>query len=179
MTLGQVVTLSVTVTGTTPFMYQWYAGASGGLSNPIPGATNATFSPGSVFTSEDFRVAVQNAQGGVNSSTAVRTVVSASQPTPGIQITTGLPFITITGLQGITYRLQYSTNLATTKWTALTAVTLPGGTLTFSDSGATNATRFYRAASSLPESPPNHNARLNSGSLARIHRSRASRAGPP
>ena len=143
--LGQVANLSVTVSGTSPFTYQWYAGASGSLINLIPGATNAIFSPGGVFASESFWVAVQNSQGGVNSSTAVLTVFSESQPALGCGIKAGLPFLTITGLQRITYRIRSSTNLATTNWTTLTQVTLPGSTFTFSDSGATNSARYYRA----------------------------------
>jgi hypothetical protein len=143
--LGQVVTLSVVVTGSSPFTYQWYAGAAGDLNNPIPGATNATFSPGGVYATESFWVAVQNPEGGVNSAAAVLTVIPESQAKLGLQIIGGLPFLTITGLEGTSYRIEYSTNLATTNWTTLIQVTLPSATFTFSDSGATNPARYYRA----------------------------------
>jgi hypothetical protein len=41
---GQSSTLSVSPTGTGPFTYQWYVGASGDPSNQIPGATNSSTS---------------------------------------------------------------------------------------------------------------------------------------
>jgi hypothetical protein len=143
--LGQAPTLAVVVGGSNPFTYQWYAGPAGDLNNPIPGATNSTFSPGSVFTTETFWVAVQNPEGAVQSASAVLSVIPESQPTLGLQIIGGLPFLTITGLEGTSYRIQYSTNLATTNWTTLIQVTLPSGSFTFSDSGATNAARYYRS----------------------------------
>src|SRR5262249_1621800 len=41
---GQSHTLSVTAAaGTAPYSYQWYTGASGDTSNPIPGATSSSY----------------------------------------------------------------------------------------------------------------------------------------
>lgn len=66
-------TLSVTATGTTPFTYQWYVGASGNTSNPISGATGSSLQVTPTATTS-YWVRVSNACGTVNSATATITV---------------------------------------------------------------------------------------------------------
>ncbi len=145
VTVGQSVTLGVTATGSGPLEYQWYAGAAGNSNSPIPGATNATFSPGQLYSSQSFWVSVENGAGSADSTTATVTVNPVSQPSLSLQLTAGLPFITIEGLTGTSYRIQYSSNLAGTNWTTLFQLSLPSSSFTFSDTSATNSFRFYRA----------------------------------
>jgi hypothetical protein len=51
----------------------------------------------------------------------------------------------ITGTPGINYAIQMITNLASTNWTALVTNSPTNGTFSFTDTGATNRSRFYRA----------------------------------
>jgi hypothetical protein len=77
--LNQTVPLSIVVSGTSPLSYQWYQGESGDVSQPIAGATSATYSAGPFATAGTFRfwVRVSNSCGSpVNSNTA--TIVAAA-----------------------------------------------------------------------------------------------------
>ncbi len=76
---GQAVTLQVNAEGLGPFTYQWYRGASPGLSQPIAGATSAVYSfmPGAdgVWLERwSYWVQVSNAIGTANSNTAIITM---------------------------------------------------------------------------------------------------------
>jgi hypothetical protein len=51
----------------------------------------------------------------------------------------------LTGTPGINYAIQVSTNLGLPNWTALTTNSPTNGPFSFTDSNATNASRFYRA----------------------------------
>ena len=51
----------------------------------------------------------------------------------------------LTGTPGINYAVQFSTNLASPNWTAFATNSPTNGTFTFTDTHATNKSRFYRA----------------------------------
>jgi hypothetical protein len=68
--------LSVTATGTAPFTYQWYLGASGDASQPVAGATSATFTTPALTITTSYWVKVTNVVTSTNSNTATVTVVS-------------------------------------------------------------------------------------------------------
>jgi hypothetical protein len=51
----------------------------------------------------------------------------------------------LTGTPGINYAMQISTNLALSNWTAVVTNSPTNGTFSFTDTHATNASRFYRA----------------------------------
>jgi hypothetical protein len=51
----------------------------------------------------------------------------------------------LTGTPGINYAIQISTNLALSNWTAVVTNSPTNGTFSFTDTHATNASRFYRA----------------------------------
>jgi len=74
---GTVVNLSVSATGTGPFAYQWFIGASGNTANPIPNATTSTLSvvPGATTS---YWVRVSNGCGSANSSTATVNVTTTA-----------------------------------------------------------------------------------------------------
>jgi hypothetical protein len=80
ITSGQSANLSVTASGTSPFAYQWYTGASGNTSSPIGGATNSSVmvSP-TTTTSYWVRVTGQCAPP-VDSNTATVTVAACVNP---------------------------------------------------------------------------------------------------
>ena len=82
VTVGQVATFSVAVTGTAPLAYQWQ---KNGVN--IAGATSNSYTTPATTTSDNgstFDVAVNNAAGSVTSTSATLTVNSA--PTPAIQL---------------------------------------------------------------------------------------------
>lgn len=84
---GQSATLSVTADGTAPFTYQWYVGASGDTSNPIPGAILSSFTTRPLVSVTTYWVRVSNECGSMNSNSA----------TIGIVLS---PVIVIPGLAG-------------------------------------------------------------------------------
>jgi hypothetical protein len=51
----------------------------------------------------------------------------------------------LTGTPGINFAIQFSTNLAMSNWSAIITNSPTNGTFTFTDTGATNRSRFYRA----------------------------------
>ena len=53
----------------------------------------------------------------------------------------------LTGTPGFNYAILMSTNLALTNWTAIATNSPTNGTFTFTDTSATNKSRFYRALS--------------------------------
>lgn len=73
--------LSVTGGGSGPFSYQWYRGTSGVTTNPITGATSASYDASSTTTTSTYWVRVSNACGNVNSRT---TTVTVRPPAPSI-----------------------------------------------------------------------------------------------
>ncbi len=71
---GTNAVLTVEVSGSRPMTFQWYAGQSGDLANPIPEATNASFSTAVLVTTTSYWVAVSNAAGATISETATVTI---------------------------------------------------------------------------------------------------------
>ena len=62
-----------------------------------------------------------------------------------LQMFGGQPGLTIDGVQGTAYRIEYSTDLGAATWTNLIDLSLPSNPFTFIDSGAVNSrSRFYR-----------------------------------
>jgi len=71
---GQTLQMSVQAIGTAPITYQWYRGASGVVTNPVPGATAAVFVTPPMTSITSFWVRVSNPNGSTNSSAAVITL---------------------------------------------------------------------------------------------------------
>ena len=67
---GQTATMSVVATGTQPFTYQWYAGASGNTASPIGGATSSSYTTPALTSAASYWVRVSNTGGQANSNTA-------------------------------------------------------------------------------------------------------------
>ncbi len=76
---GTSATLSVTVSGSGPFSYQWYRGSSGDTSNPIPASNSSTLTTGPITSVTRFWVHVSD---GINqASSQAATVTPYSAPT--------------------------------------------------------------------------------------------------
>ena len=138
--------LSVVAHGNGRLAFQWYVGVSGDKSNPVPGATNSVLAVSPLYVSVNFWVFVSDLFGTVNSATAVIRALPVSTPRLNIEMAAGLPFLSIEGLVGTAYRIQYATEVTNKNWTTLLGLTLPSSPFTFSDTSAsTNSIRFYRA----------------------------------
>jgi DNA-binding beta-propeller fold protein YncE len=104
---GGTATLTAQATGTAPLNYQWYQGQSGDTSNPVPGATSASFTTPALTTTTNYWVSVTNIVTNQPSTTSTVTVLPPVVPT----ITTQplVPAIAIG--QGATLTVQASGTL--------------------------------------------------------------------
>lgn len=78
---GQTATLQVTAAGAGAITYQWYQGASGDTSSPVPGATNSSFTTPGLAATTNYWVRATSPTGHVDSNTATVTVNAAGAPT--------------------------------------------------------------------------------------------------
>jgi hypothetical protein len=79
--LGRPAQLSVKVSGSGPFTYQWFTGASGLSNFPLPGGTTANFTTSALNDTTSYWVRVTNPCGSVNSQTATVNVSAGAKPT--------------------------------------------------------------------------------------------------
>ncbi|MBI5772361.1 MAG: choice-of-anchor D domain-containing protein, partial [Verrucomicrobia bacterium] len=132
VSFGGGVTFSVSATG-SGLTYQWRLNGTA-----IPGATGSSYIiPVSTLTNIGFYdVAVMNT-GGTNYSTA------ASLAFVDLKMFAG---VVINGPIGANYRVEYTTNLASTNWTTLTNIALPAQPYIYIDYDSPgSARRFYQA----------------------------------
>jgi hypothetical protein len=144
---GQSSAISVTVTGTPPFSYQWRKGGTNLTNGGVYGGvlTN-TLTLNSVTTgnSGSYTVAITNSAGAITSSVTTVSIalppsVTASAGTPGIFQLNGN---TSTGL---TYVVQMATNLTGAAWSPVqTNNTGLSGTISFQTNTASGPNQFYR-----------------------------------
>jgi hypothetical protein len=78
ITSGSTATLSVTASGSAPFMYQWYIGASGTTTSPIGGATGSSYTTPALTSTTSYWVRVSNGTATADSNTAM--VIIAIMP---------------------------------------------------------------------------------------------------
>jgi len=136
----------VTASGPLPLFYQWYEGGSGDTNGLIPAATNATYSTTAVATNTSFWVSVRNEIGVMDSEAAPVEVFPANAASLRLQILAGQPGLTVSGVPGTTYRIEYRTSLEGGEWTKLMDIILPADPFTFFDPDTLgDASRFYRA----------------------------------
>jgi hypothetical protein len=134
---GQSVTLSVNATGAPPVIYQWLQNGT-----PIQGATGSSLvlTNLQLTNAGNYSVVISNSYGSITSSNAYLTINPA-----GVSLAL-YPGITVAGVAGFTYGIQYNTNLGNTNgWQGITNVTLVTPTQIWYDSlPATQGQRFYR-----------------------------------
>ena len=130
---GGTATLTVGVTGTPPFTYQWQFNGTN-----ISGATNASLSIAnfSVANAGGYSVTVSNSVGGVTSRIATLASVDLAM----------FAGVIVNGPLGSNYLIQAAASLASTNWTTLTNVALPEQPYIYIDyTSPTNSKQFYRA----------------------------------
>ena len=77
--------------------------------------------------------------------TTTADIVEIPSPTVANPTLAGQAFsVSVTTVTGLNYALQYKNAFTDTAWTAVQTVAGTGGTITLTDSAATNPTRFYR-----------------------------------
>ncbi len=147
VTNGNPVLLSVGAIGTAPLTYQWQmdgtnltdgsnitGSATAALNILAVGATNAG----------TYDVIVANSYGSVTSSVVTLNVVFALQSVSVTQNGSAVSFSWLT-TPGITYQVQYTTNLATPTWNDLgTAILATNGVSSTFDNLGPDPARFYR-----------------------------------
>ena len=122
---GGATTLSATASGTAP-TFQWYAGASGVMTNPVAGATSATFTTPALTTTTCYWAQATNAAGSANSNAATITVISppaiTSQPV-SITINSGGTATLSVVVSGTTPTFQWYAGASGTTTNLLTGAT--------------------------------------------------------
>jgi hypothetical protein len=127
---------SVDVNGATPFTYQWQKAQVN-----IPNATNRIYSVSSAALVDDgfYRVIVTNPDGTQTSSSARLTVAGSAGSVITIGAgTPGMFNVTLTGVAGLHYTLQASTNL--TSWLSISNGVSPFTVIQTNN----NTQRFFR-----------------------------------
>jgi hypothetical protein len=79
--IGRPAQLSVKASGSGPFTYQWFTGASGLSNFPLPVGTSANFTTSALHDTASYWVRVSNPCGSVDSQTATVNVSASAKPT--------------------------------------------------------------------------------------------------
>ncbi|HEV2454873.1 MAG TPA: DUF4038 domain-containing protein [Verrucomicrobiae bacterium] len=139
--VGSSATLGVVASGAAPLSFQWFFEGNilpGAVSNPLT-LTNIT-----TANAGNYQVIATNSVGAAASYVATLTVL-----TPNVMsianMSSDLFQVTLTGIPGQTYMLQYTTNLSS-PWQSLGNATInSSGAFRFYQ-GATSVNGFFRAA---------------------------------
>ncbi|HUD45995.1 MAG TPA: protease pro-enzyme activation domain-containing protein [Candidatus Baltobacteraceae bacterium] len=149
VTNGDPAVFAVTATGSPPLLYQWQKNGVG-LTNGgnIAGSSSAalTLSTTGANDAGSYDVIVTNSYGSVTSSVVALNVVFTFQTvaqTAG-QNGSAIAFSWLT-TPGVSYQVQYTTNLDSTNWTDLGSATIAtNGVTTNFDTLGPDPQRFYR-----------------------------------
>ena len=135
--MGGATSFKVRVEGTEPIRYQWFFNGT----NLLNGETNAQLNLANLQTNQAgfYSVTVSNAFGRVSSPAARLLVFDACV---GIHLYAGL---SITGVIGRTYTLEYATNLNAMNWTFVASNTFTQPKWLFIDTNTPfDAGKFFR-----------------------------------
>lgn len=124
VSVGEGATIGVGVTGTEPYTFQWYAGDAGDPSNPIAGATNASYAAGPFNTPGTYKYWVKatnacnplgNGSGTISILVACPTLLVPEISAPPVAPHSSPYDISWTGDPAIsTFELQEATNASFT-----------------------------------------------------------------
>lgn len=80
VSIGRPALLSVKASGSGPFTYQWFTGASGLVNFPLAGGTTANFTTSAINDTSQYWVRITNPCGSVASQTATVNVAAQAKP---------------------------------------------------------------------------------------------------
>ena len=138
---GATVNFSVVATGTAPLEYQWQFNGA-----PLGGAVAETLILTNIQPAQagSYSVLVTNSAGSITSAVAVLTVATPPLLLNARTATNGAFAFTLSGVAGLIYAIEFTTNFQ--KWTFLALLTNTTGQVDFIDVTSSNAvSRFYRA----------------------------------
>jgi len=144
---GQSSALTVGVSGTPPFSYQWRDnGADLADGGAYSGALTNTLTLTGVTpnNSGNYTVAITNLSGAVTSSVSALNIVLPPQLTTAAGSPGNVQFNANT-ITDLNYVVQMTTNLAAPIWASiLTNNTGPGGTINYQTNTASSPNQYYR-----------------------------------
>ncbi len=134
---GDNITFTVGADGTAPLNYQWRFNLA-----DIGGATSSSYTRSNVQPAHvgNYSVVVSNSAGFTTSSNA-NIILNIPQPVLIMPLAGVMQW---QGLSNLTYTVQTRTNLAQTNWTTLGTAASPNVTISYTNTPATNAERYYR-----------------------------------
>jgi Ig-like domain CHU_C associated len=98
ITAGATATMTVTTTGTAPITYQWFQGLAGDTTNPVVGATAASYTTPALQVTTSYWVRAHNNCGDTLSAQAVITVEGACAPLTILNLPTTVDIIVGNGI---------------------------------------------------------------------------------
>jgi len=144
---GQSTSISVTVTGTPPYSYQWRDnGANLTNGGAYSGVFTNTLTLSAITTNNrgSYTVAITNIAGAITSSASILNIALPPQLTAAAGGSGSLLFSANT-LTGLNYVVQTTTNLAAPIWTSvLTNNTGLIGTINYQTNADSHPNQFYR-----------------------------------
>jgi hypothetical protein len=155
---GGTAAISTTAVSTTPMEFHWYFNGEkmnnppvANLVIPLVGTVSTlNITNASAATAGQYYVKIENGVGEVKSSSATLIVVANIVPVTLNIVTSTLGMtangfnLQLSGPSGSNYVIEASTDL--NSWTPISTNAAPGGSVTYTDTAATNLlSRFYRA----------------------------------
>jgi hypothetical protein len=142
---GKTASLALGCTGNSPLVYRWYKGLRGDTSTLAYSATNnGNYTTAVLTNNTSYWCLASNSLGMAASTTAGISVLPAQTPVLTFAFFAGYPSVSINGLSGTNYAVQYSTNM--TIWNTLLNFQMSTPPYLYIDTaGAGQKQRFYRA----------------------------------
>jgi hypothetical protein len=138
---GSNATFTVSATGTAPLTYQW---KFNGTNLNGKTTTSLTISHARPEDAGQYIVTVDNTYGSDHSDPAILTVLSSRPVISSSRVVSNHFRLTFQAESGVTYVVEYKTDLNGASWNTLTNLTPGPGSVTFEDPAPASPRRFYR-----------------------------------
>ncbi|MFM1770298.1 MAG: hypothetical protein RJA22_2827 [Verrucomicrobiota bacterium] len=144
VTQGAAATFTAAVAGSPAPALRWHFTPNGGVETLLSGATNATLALASVQPGDagTYRVEASNPSGTVSASATLQLLLPPSLGT--VTFSTTSASVAVATQSGLTYVLEYKSQLGDPAWTTLLTTNGTGGLLLLTDPAPGLPARFYR-----------------------------------